>query len=64
MNMEFLSFGKRCISLIIKVFQIALRGKQKNPLSRGLGNFAGNVFLLSGSNLARSDSEHLKLLQS
>ena len=43
-NMEFWSFGERCISLIISVFQIVLRGKQKNPLSRGIKHFAGGIF--------------------
>ena len=43
-NMEFLSFGERCITLIISVFQIVLRAKQENPLSRGIGNFAGGEF--------------------
>ena len=46
--MEFLSFGERCITPIISVFQRVLRGKQENPLSRGIGNFAGRIFLLSG----------------
>ena len=63
-NMEFLSFGERCISLIISVFQIVLRGKKENSLSRGIGNFAGAIFLLSGGNLTRSDFEHLNLFQS
>ena len=40
----FLSFGERCISPIISVFQIVLRGKQENPLSRGIGNFDGGIF--------------------
>ena len=35
--MEFLSFGKRCISPITSIFQIEVRVKQKNPLSRGTG---------------------------
>ena len=47
-NMEFLSFGERCISPIISVFQIVLRGKQENPLSREIGNFAGGIFLSGG----------------
>ena len=63
-NMEFLSFGERCISSIISVFQIVLRGKQENPLSRGIGNFAGGIFLLSGGNMTRSDFEYLNLFQS
>ena len=50
-NMEFLSFGERCISPITSIFQIELRGKQENPLSRGIGNFPGRTFLLSGGNL-------------
>ena len=62
--MEFLSFGERCISAIISVFQIVLRGKQENPLSRGIGNFAGGIFLLSGGNMTRSDFEYLNLFQS
>ena len=44
--MEFLSFGERCITLIISVFQIVLRAKQENPLSRGIGNSAGGNFLI------------------
>ena len=63
-NMEFWSFGERCISPITSIFQIELRGKQENPLSRGIGNFAGRTFLLSGGNLTRSDFEHLSLFQS
>ena len=47
-NIEFLSFGERYIFFIISVFQIVLKGKQENPLSRGIGNFAGGIFLLSG----------------
>ena len=62
--MEFSSFGERCISPIISVFQIVLRGKQENPLSRGIGNFAGGIFLLSGRNLTRRDFEHLSLSKS
>ena len=62
--MEFLSFGESCISPIISVFQIVLRGKQENPLSRGIGNFAGGFFLMSGGNLTRSDFVHLNLFQS
>ena len=62
-NMEFLSFGERCISPITSIFQIELRGKQENPLSRGIGNFAGRTFLLSSGNLTRSDFEHLSLFQ-
>ena len=62
--MEFLSFGEACMSPIISVFQIVLRGKQENPLSRGIGNFAGGIFLSSGGNLRRSDFEHLNLFQS
>ena len=63
-NMEFWSFGERCISLIISIFQIVLRGKQKNPLSRGIENFAGGNFLLSDQNLTKSDFEHLNPFQS
>ena len=59
--MEFLSFGERRMSPIISVFQITLRGKQENPLCRGIGNFAGGILLLSGGNLTRSDFEHLSL---
>ena len=62
--MEFLSFGEGCISPIVSVFQIVLKGKQENPLSRGIGNFAGGVFSSSGWNLRRSDFEHLNLFQS
>ena len=47
-NMEFLSFGERCIPPIIR---------------RGIGNFAGGIFLLSGGNLTRSDFGHFKLFQ-
>ena len=47
-NMEFLYFGERCRSPIISVFQIVLRGKQENPLSREIGNFAGGIFLSGG----------------
>ena len=47
-NTEFLSSGGRCISPIISVFQTVLRGKQENLLSRGIGNLAGRIFLLSG----------------
>ena len=47
--MEFLSFGESCISPIISVFQIVLRGKQENPLSRGIGNFAGGIFFIEWS---------------
>ena len=43
---------------IISVSQIVLRGKQENPLNRGIGKFAGAIFLLSGGNLARSDFEN------
>ena len=63
-NMDFLSFGERCISPITSVSQIELRGKQENPLSRGIGNFAGRTFLLSVGNLTRNDFEHLSLFQS
>ena len=63
-NMEFWSFGERSISLIISVFQIVLRGKQKYPLSRGIEHFAGGTFLLSDRNLTRSDFEHLNPFQS
>ena len=59
--MEFLSFGGRCISPISSVFQIVLRSKQENPLSRGIGNFAGGIFSLNSGNLTRSDFEHLHL---
>ena len=59
--MELLSFGERCISPMTSIFQTELRGKQKNPLSRGIGNFAGE---LSGGNLTRSDFEHLSLFKS
>ena len=61
--MEFLSFGERCISPIISVFHIVLKGKQQNPLSKGIGHFAGGIFILSGANLTRSDFEHLNLFQ-
>ena len=64
LSKHFLSFGERCISPIISVFQIVLRGKKENSLSRGIGNFAGAIFLLSGGNLTRSDFEHLNLFQS
>ena len=47
-NIEFLYFGERCRSPIISVFQIVLRGKQENPLSREIGNFAGGIFLSGG----------------
>ena len=47
-NMEFLSFGERCIPPIIR---------------RGIGNFAGGIFLLSGGNLTRSDFGHFNLFQ-
>ena len=40
----FLSFRERYISPIIIVFQLVLRGKQENPFSRGLENFAGGIF--------------------
>ena len=60
----FLSLRERCISPIISVFQIVLRGKQENLLSREIGNFAGGLFLLSGGNLTRSDFVHLNLFQS
>ena len=40
-----------------------LRGKQENPLIRGMGHFSGRTFLLSGGNLTRSDFEHLSLFQ-
>ena len=64
-NMEFLSSGERCISPIISVFQVVLRGKQEYPLSRGIGNFyLREIFLLSGGNLTRRDFEHLNLFQS
>ena len=63
-NTEFLSFGEMCLSPVTSIFQIELRGKQENPLSRGIGNFAGRTFLLSGGNLTRSDFEHLSLFQS
>ena len=46
--MEFLYFGERCRSPIISVFQIVLRGKQENPLSREIENFAGGIFLSGG----------------
>ena len=60
----FLSFGERCISPIISVFQMVLSSKQENLLSRGIGNFGGGFFLLSGGNLTRSDFVHLNLFQS
>ena len=47
-NMEFLSFGERCIPPIIR---------------RGIGNSAGGIFLLSGGNLTRSDFGHFNLFQ-
>ena len=50
-----ISFGERYILPIISVFQIVLRGKQENTLSKGIGNFAGRIILLSGGNLTRSD---------
>ena len=53
----------RCIFPITSIFQIELRGKQENPLSRGIGSFAERTFLLSGGNLTRSDFEHLSLFQ-
>ena len=62
--MEFLSFGKMCISLVTSIFQIELRGQQKNPLSRGVGNFPERTFLLSGRHLTRSDFENSSLFQS
>ena len=62
--MEFLSFGERCISPITSIFQIELRGKQENPLSRGIGNFAGRTLLLSGGDLTRSDFKYFNLFQS
>ena len=61
--MEFLSFGEACMSPIISVFQIVLRGKQENRLSRGIGNFAGGIFLSSVGNLRRGDFEHFNLFQ-
>ena len=64
LSKHILIFGERCISPIISVFQIVLRGKQENPLSRGIGNFDGGIFLLSGGNLTRSDFVHLNLFQS
>ena len=36
--MEFLSFGERCISPIISVFQ-------ENPLSKRIGNFLRESFI-------------------
>ena len=54
-NMGFLSFGERCTSPITSIFQIEVRGMQENPLSRGIGNFAGRTILLSGGNLTRSE---------
>ena len=63
-NMEFLSFGESFISPFISVFEIVLMGELENPISRGIGNFAGRIFLLSGGNLTRSDFEHLNLFQS
>ena len=42
--MEFLSFGESCIFPIISVFQIVLRGKQQNPLSKGIRNLTGEFF--------------------
>ena len=62
-DIEFSSFGERCISSFISVFQIVLRGKEENPLIGGIGNFAGGIFLLSGGNLIRSDFDHLNLFQ-
>ena len=44
-------------------FPNSVKRKQENPLSRGIGNFAGGIFLLSGGNLTRSDFEHLNLFQ-
>ena len=61
--MEFLSFGERCTSPITSIFQIGLKGKQENTLSRGIVIFAGRTFLLSSGNLT-SDFEHLSLFQS
>ena len=43
-KMEFLSFGESCIFPIISVSQIVLRGKQQNPLSKGIRNLTGNFF--------------------
>ena len=62
--MEFLSFGHRCISPIISAFQIVLRSKQENFLSRRIGNFSGGIFLLSDGNLTRSDFDYLNLFES
>ena len=62
--MEFLSFGESCIFPIISVFQIVLRGKQQNPLSKGIRNLTGEFFQFSVGNLARRDFEHLNLFQS
>ena len=62
--MKFLSFGEMCISPVTSIFQIELSGKQENPLSRGIRNFPGRTFLLSGGNLTRRDFEHLSLFQS
>ena len=45
-NMEFLSFGERCISPIISILQIVLRDKQENPASWGIGNFVGGNFFI------------------
>ena len=42
--MEFLSFGETCIFPIISVFQIVLRGKQQNPLRKGIRNLTGEFF--------------------
>ena len=62
--MEFLSFGERCVILIISVFQIVLRGMRGNPPVGGIGHFPGGIFLLSGGNLARSDFDRLNFFQS
>ena len=62
--MKFLSFGEMCICPVTSIFQIELSGKQENPLSRGIRNFPGRTFLLSGGNLTRRDFEHLSLFQS
>ena len=42
---------------MVRVFQIALRGKGKIlfPQYSGMINFAGEIFLLGGGNLTRSD---------
>ena len=51
--------------LLVRIIQIVLRGRRKSLIvGKGMGNFAGWIFLLGSGNQARRDSDHSNLFQS